>query len=404
MKRVNRLNRLLSFAVLIFVSLTCAAADFGLVLSEGFLAEHSNGTDIANKITAAPWLSFPLGEADFFISAGLSANHEKEFFLVPELFRAEFSYRTAIDNYPGFGMRLGRIKWQDVTRFTAIGTFDGAEVFAETDSVRLGLAALYTGLLYKNTANVNMSPGDPKDYGAVFDWNNFEGTYFAPRRLITSLYGDFPGFPSGRGNIQAGLLAQFDFSGAREAFNTQYLLLRYSFYYKTLDLAAAGAMELESTEAHGLRAAYAFSAEGGWQTGLLLDRLSLGLRWTSGDGPVSASFFPLVREAQGVAFKPVLSGMMILRANYQARLLPSLSAQLGARYFVRTDLTSYIDPYIKNDSYPLGAEADGTVVWLPYSDLSFSVSGGIFFPKTGAAMADGAPPRWAINMGAIFSF
>jgi len=403
-KHVHRLNRFLFFAILIFVSLTCAAADFGLVLSEGFLAEHSDGTDTANKITIAPWLSFPLGDADIYVSAGLSANYEEKFFFVPELFRAELSYRANSDSYPGFGVRLGRIKWQDITRFTAIGTFDGAEVLADLGSAQLGLAALYTGLLYKDTADINTSPGDTKDYGAAFEWNDFEGTYFAPRRLLASLYGDFPAFPSGRGNIQAGLMAQFDFSGAKEAFNTQYLLIRYSFYYKSFDLAAAGAIELENTEGDGLRAAYAFSAEGGWQTGLLVDRLSLGLRWSSGDGPASASFFPLTREAQGVAFRPVLSGMMILRANYQARLLPSLSAQLGGRYFIRTDSTSYVDPYIQNGSYLLGTELDGTVLWLPFSDLSFSLSGGLFFPRTGAAMAENAPLRWAVNMGAIFSF
>ena len=404
MNRMNRMNLIVFIIVILLFSLPNAFADFGLVLSEGFLAEHNDETDIANKLTLAPWLSLPFGSADFYLSAGLSANYEEKLFFVPELFRAELSYRTAAGASPGLGMRLGRIKWQDPTRFTAVGTFDGAEVFAELGSVSLGAAALYTGLQYKNSANVNISPGDPKDYGATFDWGDFADTYFAPRRLLTSIYGDFPGFPSGRADIQAGLMAQFDFSDAEEAFHTQYLLLRYTFYYKSIDLTAAGALELENTDADGIRAAYAFSAEGGLQTGLLVDRLSLGLRWASGDGAATAPFFPLIREAQGIAFKPILSGMMVIRANYQARLLPSLSAQLGGRYFIRTDSTSYIDPYIEHDSYLLGAEVDGTLLWLPFSDLSFSMSAGLFFPKTGAAMAADAPLRWAINIGAIFSF
>ena len=401
---MNQIIRIILVIAVFIVSIPNAFADFGLVLSEGFLAENNDETVIANKVTMAPWLSLPLGGADLYLSAGLNANYEEKFFFVPELFRAELSYRIAAANSYALGMRLGRIKWQDPTRFTAIGTFDGAEVFAELGSISLGAAALYTGFLYKNTANINISPGDPKDYGATFEWGNFEKTYFAPRRLLTSIYGDFPAFPSGRGNIQAGLLAQFDFSDAAEAFHTQYLLLRYAFYYKSLDLVAAGTMELENTDASGFRTAYAFSAEGGWQTGLLVDRLSLGLRWASGDSPASASFFPIIREAQGIAFKPILSGMMIIRANYQVRLLPTLSAQLGGRYFIRTDSTSYYDPHIGHDSYLLGAEADGTFLWLPFSDLSFSMSGGIFFPKTGSAMADNAPLRWAINFGAIFSF
>ena len=404
MNQMNRIKLIVFIVVVFFFSMQNAFADFGVVLSEGFLAEHNEETDIANKLTLAPWLSLPLGNTDFYLSAGLSANYEEKLFFVPELFRAELSYRTSIGNFLGFGLRLGRIKWQDLTRFTAIGTFDGAEVFTELGSISLGASVLYTGLQYKNTANINISPGDPKDYGATLDWKDFANTYFAPRRLLTSLYGDFPGFPSGRGNIQAGLMAQFDFSDAEEAFHTQYLLLRYTFYYKSIDLAAAGAMELENTDADGFRAAYAFSAEGGWQTGLLVDRLSLGLRWASGDGSASAPFFPVIREAQGIAFKPVFSGMMVIRANYQARLLPSFSAQLGGRYFIRTDSTSYIDPYIEHDSHLLGAEVDATLLWLTFSDLSFSMSGGIFFPKTGSAMADNAPLRWAVNIGAIFSF
>jgi hypothetical protein len=94
--------------------------------------------------------------------------------------------------------------------------------------------------------------------------------------------------------------------------------------------------------------------------------------------------------------------MMILRARYQARFLPSFAAELGGRYFIRTDKTSFADSYIDNDSKLLGAEVNGTLYWVPLSDLSFSLAGGLFFP--GAAMANDAPLRWTLNLNAIFSF
>jgi hypothetical protein len=95
---------------------------------------------------------------------------------------------------------------------------------------------------------------------------------------------------------------------------------------------------------------------------------------------------------------------MFITANYHARLLPSLSADLTGRYFIRTDTTSFISPYLKDDSYPLGAEIDAGLLWVPLSDLSFSLKGGVFLPKTGSAWADNAPVLWRINIGTIFSF
>jgi len=375
-------------------------ADFGVVLSEGFIAEAYDETNYASKTTIAPWLSLPIGESDFYVSAGMSVHYEEKFSFVPELFRLELTLR------PGtrFSARLGRISWQDPSLFTAFGYLDGADISLNLGAIRLGAAGFYTGLLNKNTASINISPGDPTDYSADFDWSDFGNTYFAPRRFLASLYGDFPGLPYGRGNINAGLLAQFDLSEAAEHYNTQYLLLRYTFYYKRFDLAASGAVEFENTKADGIKLAYAFSMEAGLQTGFLRDRLSLGLRYASGSDQDTAAFFPVIRESMGAVLTPVFSGIMTIRGIYEARFTPTLAAYLGGRYFIRTDTSTFTDPYIVNDSRLLGIETDGTVQWNPFSDFSFSVAGGIYFPKTGPAMASDAPVRWSLKMSAIFSF
>ena len=378
------------------------ASDFGMIINGEFEAVNSDENNTSGNVILAPWLSLPLGrEGDFHFSLGLNAAFEESNLYVPELFRLEFSFKPL----SRLSVRAGRFAWQDPSRFIARGRFDGADLLLDLGNVRLGAAALYTGFLYRETAYISISPGDQNDYSGDFDFNDFANTYFAPRRLISCLYGEFPGFPYMRGNLYAGLLAQFDLSGAEEPFHTQYLLLRHSLAYKAFDLILAGAVGLENTDNKGMRAAYAFTLEGGLQLPTALrDRLSLGLRWASGDGPQTAAFFPISWEAQGEVLKPALSGIMILRANYQARFLPSFSAEIGGRYFIRTDSGSFADPWLENDSYLIGAELDSSLFWAPFSDLVFSMTGGIFFPQSGEAMPDNAPLRWALKLGTIFSF
>ena len=200
-------------------------------------------------------------------------------------------------------------------------------------------------------------------------------------------------------------MAQFDLSGADERYHTQYLLLRHALMYKIFDLALSGALELSNTEDDGTKPALAFSAEAGLQLPTALkDRLSLGLDWASGDGSGTAAFFPVTHEAQGYALEPGFSGIMILRANYHAYFLQSISADIGCRYLIRTDSTSFAAPYLENDAYPLGLELDAGLLWVPMSDVSLSMKGGIFLPKTGSAWADDAPVLWRLTIGTMLSF
>ena len=400
MKRVLLLASLL----IAYIPRILSAADWGGMINGQFKTENDGSdTAVSGNLILAPWVSMPwdspFGQADFHFSAGLNAAFEDRNVFAPELFRLELSFRPT----SSLLVRTGRIGWQDPSRFIAAGRFDGADFLLDLGNIKLGAAALYTGFLYKETADINISPTDPKDYSADFDWADFGNTYFAPRRALTALYGEFPGFPHGRGHLHAGLLAQFDLSDADERFHTQYLIFRHSLSYRAFDLVVAGALGLENSPR--LRAAYAFSLEGGMQLPTAIrDRLSLGLRWSSGNGPNAAAFFPVTREAQGLVLQPVFSGMMIIRANYEARLLPSLSATLGGRYFIRTDSTSFNAGHLEDTSYFLGLELDGSLLWVPFSDLSFSMTGGVFIPKTGAAFADDAPLRWSLGLGAVFSF
>ena len=377
------------------------AADFGGIVSGRFEVEGNDETRVIGAVGFVPWFSLPIGEADFYLSAGFRAIFEDETLLVPELNRLEFTFRPL----PSLAIRAGRIPWQDPSRFTARGLFDGADVVLDLGRTRLGMAALYTGFLYKETAAITISPADTKNYTASFDWADFANTYFAPPRVLAALYGEFPGFPSRRGHLYAGLMAQFDLSDADERFHTQYLLLRHSLAYRAFDLAAAAAIGLENTQADGVQAAYAFTLEGGVRlSATIRDRLSLGVRWASGDGPQTAAFFPIIWEAQGLVLKPGFSGIMRISAQYEVRLLPPLSAIAGCRYYLRTDSTSFSDSYLEDESYFLGAEIVGSLLWVPFSDCAFSLNTGVFLPQTGAAFAEQTPVRFTLTLETIISF
>ena len=377
------------------------ALEFGAVIKGDINITGQDETETSGGVLFAPWVSVLFGEAELYASAGINTIIGDDTFAAPDVLRLEFSYRLN----PMVSFRVGRFTWQDPSHLVAQGRFDGADFHFDLEKFRLGVNALYTGLLFKNAAEINVSPADPKDYSGKLDWDDFGETYFAPRRFLTSVYGEFPGYPSGKGVLYAGLLAQFDLSDADEAFHTQYLLLRHTLVINKFDLDLAGAVEMENTDADGLRFGFAYSLTGGWQPPTkIADRVSLGVAWASGDGSATAAFFPITTEAQSFVLKPILSGMLIARINYEARILPSLKAELGGCYLVRTDSGSFTAPYLETDSYPLGAEIIAGFYWVPFSDLLLSAKGGVFIPQTGTAFSDDMPVTWRVNVGTVFSF
>ena len=400
----------LFFFLCSLLSAPCSfGVDYGALLKMEFDVDGADKTSASGNIIVAPWLSMPFNNAELFVSAGLNTHIAPEqgsagrssadSYLALEVFRLEYSMRLS----SLFSFRVGRFNWQDPSGLIAKGRFDGVDTLFDLGKIRLSVNALYTGFLFNDTADINVSPADTTDY-AAFKWDDY-ATYFAPRRLMASVYGEFPGFPVGRGHFYAGLTTQFDLSDSGEAYHTQYLLLRHTLAINAFDITAAGAAELSKTKADGIKPAFALSLEGGWLTPTTItDRLSLGLEWASGNGPATAAFFPITREAKSFVLEPCLSGIMIIKANYKARILPSLSADAGCSYFIRTDSTSFTAAHLEDKSYPLGLELDAGALWVPFSDLSFTFRGGVFLPKTGSAWADDAPTLWRINFGTIFSF
>jgi hypothetical protein len=391
-------------AVLFCAASFCAALDFGAVIHAEGTIKGADKTEGRAQFRAAPWLSVPLDKADLYFSAGVSGDYQSArdpaSVFIPELFHTEFSFKPL----ETMNVRAGRIPYTDPTRFTALGLFDGAAVSMDLGRAQLEAAVFYTGFLYKKTASLRANSGDPVNYDIPLDWSDFAHTYFAPPNVIAAVQGEYRGFLFPNGILHAGILGKFDLSDAQEKRHTQFLLLRYTAAFKAIDLSAAGAVELIPQKGN-VRAAFAAGIEGAWRIPTAVpSRLSLGFRWASGEAPSAAAYDAVISNAQGQILEADFSGLMVIRPLYEVRFLPSLAAEAGCRYFIRTDSITFSDPAVDgDDSYMIGLEADAAILWAPFSDLSVSVSGAVFFPRTGKVFKKDAPVRGTVTLGVTFS-
>jgi hypothetical protein len=172
-------------AVFLLCTGTAFAQDYGLTLRS--LPVLTNGDNPSVNVeytgTAVPWFAAPLGEqGDVYLSGGISAEYSDEDWKpIPEVYRFEFIYRF------GSGLRLeaGRILYREPLNLMMSGLFDSLALGFDLGKTRLFAGAFYTGLLYKKTAYITMSPGDYADH---YDRDH----YFASRRLVFTLGWEIP--------------------------------------------------------------------------------------------------------------------------------------------------------------------------------------------------------------------
>jgi hypothetical protein len=272
---------------------------------------------------------------------------------------------------------------------------------------RLSAGAFYTGLLYKKTAYIVMSPGDYTDY--------YDGdVYFASRRLVISAGWEIPALFNTEGKLDAGLVAQFDLNKPDDQLegdgkiHSQYALAKFTLPFLDYYNAEFGALLGMTEEDQEPGFCFAFSGGLAWLLpGGVNDRLSLNMALSSGSWSDAArAFHPINTITQGKVLRPNLSGLALVEGAYAVRLRQFLSADLQAAYFFRTDAHTYDDPDLDGASRSplLGGEISGGLTWAPVSDISASLGGGVFFPRLGKSFATDASPRWRISLETIISF
>jgi hypothetical protein len=393
----------------------CAAAsfalDFGFTLRQTpELSGAGRDTDLVYTGEIGPWVSASLHEnLDVYFSGSLAVKYESEKWkLIPEISRFMLSWRPL----PVLGIDAGRIRFTDSHSVLAAGLFDGLSGVYEAGSARLTLGAYYTGFLYKNRANIFMNAGDTADYVKELDYNDFEDTYFASRRLLAALGWEAPALGGSPHGLAFQGLAQFDLNGRDEKIHTQYLSLRFLFSpVPVFDLSLGGIAGFAETtgpaESSVPEISFALPAGVSWTPPPSpRDMVTLGFRWGSGRinervGP----FRPVTTLAQGNILDAGLPGLMVINGGYTLQPVDSLSLSLEGRYFLRSDTQTYTSPYLKSGgNKALGAEAYGLITWVPVADISVTAGGGAFFPDAGNALDSGAPVLWKAALALLLSF
>jgi hypothetical protein len=369
------------------------AVDFGVVLDVTPEYDSTEAAGFSVTGIVLPWVSALFSPTlSLYVSAAVSI--EAPFF---EMDRTELSWRPL----PALFLQFGRQRFGDSAGLIADGLFDGLHGSWGLGAVRLSLGAFYTGLLYKETAKILMTGHDVEMYG--MEWNYADiSTYFASQRILLPLTAEFPALIN-RSSLVLNGIAQFDVNGI-DTLHSQYLELKYQIEpLNPLHLTIAGVAEM--SESPDFRLGFAAFTRADWELpSALQDLLSLQLRWSSGRmNDVIGAYLPVSGISAGEIYTPRLQGLMYASAIYKVRPLPALSAEAGAGYFIRTDLETLQDG-LTADSYTLGGELYGSLVWTPQSIISITTGGGAFFPGWGGAFVTGAKIRWKARVGIMVSF
>ncbi|MFP3043748.1 hypothetical protein LQZ19_18205 [Treponema primitia] len=402
----------LMILILLSAAPYCFSADFGLTL--GAAPEYGNAgqnTDSSGDFSftgyVSPWIFGTLREGlSYYVSGRVTLEYEDDEVTTPllgELERTELDWRPL----PAVFVSAGRQYFADPAALIASGLFDGVNGSLTLGKTRLQAGVFYTGLLYKESAKIIMSAGDIAHYAKPLDYGDTE-SYFASRRLLTAISGEFPDLTS-RTSLTLSGLAQFDLNAYdSDTVQSQYFLGQYSFTpvdVLTLNLAAA----VGFTEAEGadLRTGFSAQAGAGWEPpGSLRDLAELRIRWSSGAvNDTVGPFLPVSGISQGELFTPGVSALLSLKAAYTARLHEKVSATAQAVYFIRTDTETYADADIdpESSSHLLGGEVYGSLIWAFDSTTRFTVGGGAFLPQLGGVFKTDAPVRWKASAGIIVS-
>jgi len=408
--------KLLVCILIFFPGLSLWGADIGLILDQTteYSGSENNGIfdfgrdDTFGKSDALeysgaliPWFSAPSGDnGNFYFSASVRADWKKETMsYLPELLRTEYTWHAENGE-----VKAGRIKYTDPLGFIADGLFDGAYFSLDLGGGTASMGVWYTGLLYKERANITMTQEELQSFNTAVDYEKFTDTYFAPRRVVSALEWEHLGLAE-QAQLKLSLLGQFDLTQETNL-NSQYFTGKISVPVVDLVVDLGGCLEMIEYS-NEYKIAMAGELKFAWM--FEITRLTLSGRYSGGtpkkNDSLITSFLPLSTVYQGDILKAKLSGLSIVSLDYLCRLHRAFSVDLAASCFMRDDLGTYNGyPVIvsgnNNDNHILGTELFGRFFWAPVSDIQINMGGGAFLPAMGNVARD-VPFLWRVEMNFI---
>jgi hypothetical protein len=384
-----------------------SAYDFGLVVNAnggyGNITSEDGAFDY--KVDVLPRFSTLIGDnGEFILSAGLSiGKDEQDFFYIPELLRTEFSMR-----FGNSSLKVGRINFSDPLSFIADGLFDGIQYYYNSGAGSFRIGAWYTGFQYKKRANIIMTENDQTAFFKPFDYDDFFNTYFASKRVISSVGWEHPSVGEFL-HLNTAFVGQTDLNGDDTKYHSQYVILKAGIPINNFLMEFGGSVELSQTVVDEEKK---FNMAFAGEIGLFLlfpskfnSRLSFtGIIAGGGMDDLIGAFTPITGNEYGYILKSKITGLSVFSLNYSSKFSSFLDASFTASYFVRNDLGTFnIYPVTAdNEGYFLGPEASVRITWSPTSDLQFNLGGGAFFPSLG----DVGPKediRWRVELSVIMS-
>ena len=387
---------LLLFVLLIFFAGSVFSLDFGLLVDQKLEAENKS---FLYEPAFAPWFSWNGGKGLSVYLSGLFSLKYTKFFeeadgksgltFVPELSRFSINYRLGQRYY----FEAGRVWYADVLGITASGLYDGLRFDAALPigGIRAGL--FYTGLLYKETAKILMTPYDEANYDIPLDWKSTVN-YFASRRLFAAFRWDMPLGGISAFSLEA--LAQFDLNGGDGGLHSQYGEVQFEFFPRNLGITVGALFEAMETGGEFNAALGALARLRVELPGSLNHGLNVAMKFSSGAWSDTFTVYkPLSSPSQGAVFPGTLSGLALFSGGYSVRILDTLFAEGSLRYYMRT----FNDPAAPGVLY--GGEIWASLAWQPLDDISVFLGGGAFFPGLGNIAGD---TLWKVSAGLSLSF
>ncbi|MCL2209556.1 MAG: hypothetical protein FWC19_06685 [Treponema sp.] len=411
------------FLIMVLSPAVTGAVDFGLLLNQyaGLKNSENNNFEFEYNAGLVPRFSLLIGDTgSFFLSAAMNIEYTDKFYFYPELLRTELFL-----NFGQIDLKAGRIIYSAPFDYIASGLFDGLQFIHSSRAGRFGLGAWYTGFQYKKSANITMTNEDQLLFNSEVDYNNFYGTYFAPKRLLVSINWEHPSIGEFL-RVNTAVLGQIDFS-KEGIYHNQYLMLKLGFHVNRFLFELGGSLEAAqmkrpeySVDNEGKTTAnipneftfkMAFSGELGFYWTLpakFYNRFSLVGRYTSGSlkgNEIFGAFIPVTSKNISEIFTPKMSGITVLTLDHSARIIKEFGTNINFSYFVRNDLkTVYNFPLADGSAEKklLGGELYARLIFNPLSDLQIKLGGGAFFSQLGNVWED-REILLKMELNAIFS-